>query len=58
MAEKRRRPIWGLVGLVLVVLGAVFACQGSYSGIGYGLVVVGGMVLVVALFTGNVRLFG
>lgn len=56
--EKKKRPIWGLVGLVLIVLGIVFACQGSLSGVGYGLLVMGGIVLVAALFTGNVKLFG
>lgn len=53
---KERQPIWGLVGMVLVVLGIIVAVAGA--GWGYALIVVGGLVLVVALFTGNVKLFG
>lgn len=53
---KERQPIWGLVGMVLVVLGIIVSVAGA--GWGYALIVVGGLVLVVALFTGNVKLFG
>jgi uncharacterized protein (DUF983 family) len=56
--EKRKQPILGFLGLGLITIGVLWSCAGTASGWSYGLIVVGGLVLVIALFTGNVKLFG
>jgi hypothetical protein len=44
------------MGLILV--GLIWSCAGTASGWSYGLLALGGVILIVALFTGNVKLFG
>ena len=52
----KKKPILGLIGLALVAGGVLASC--ADVGLGLGMVVVGGVVLVGALVTGNVKLFG
>ena len=54
--ERKRKPWLGLVGLVLLLGGVFLSCQRVGWGVALG--AVGGLVLIYALVTGNVTLFG
>ena len=53
---KKKRPAIGLGGIVLVVVGVLVGCNSPEWGIAIGLV--GLVVLIYALLTGNVKFWG
>jgi uncharacterized membrane protein YvbJ len=53
---KKRHPIIGFIGLILILIGIGVSCADANWGIGIGLV--GAAVLVFALITGNMKLSG
>lgn len=56
MEEKQRKPWIGFAGMLLIIAGALLSCQ--EAGWGVAVVAVGGGVLIYALVTGHVKLFG
>ena len=54
--EKRKRPIIGFIGMILLIIGVIVVFSNVTAGLIVG--VIGLAVLVFALFTGNVKLFG
>jgi len=54
--EKKKMPILGFIGLLLVVVGVIVACNNT--GIGIGILMLGVVLLIYSLFSGNVKLLG
>lgn len=53
---KPKRPIIGFAGIILTIIGAIIACNKPAWGI--AIVTIGAIILVYALFTGNIKLLG
>ena len=54
--EKKKMPVLGFIGLLLVVVGLIVACNSP--GIGIGILMLGVVLLIYSLFSGNVKLLG
>lgn len=55
---RKRYPIIGFVGMVLLVLGIIGTCADRGAVWPMTVILVGAIILVVALFTGNVKFLG
>jgi hypothetical protein len=53
-----KHPGIAFLGLGMLAIGILWSCAATASVWSYALVVLGAVVLVIALFTGNVKLFG
>ena len=56
--EKKRHPEIGFLGLVLLVIGIVAACGAEGALWPFAVIAVGGLILAIALFTGNLKFMG
>lgn len=54
--EKKKNPVIGLVGILLLVVGIFVGCNSLWWGVAIG--GVGFAVFVYAMLTGNLTLFG
>lgn len=55
-SEKKKMPVLGFVGLILIIIGGIVICNSP--GIGVGILLLGLVILIYSLFSGNVKLFG
>lgn len=55
--EKKRKPVIGFFGMILLLIGLCMVFN-QPSALGGGLAIGGGIILVYALLTGNIKLFG
>ena len=57
-AEKKKQPILGLVGILLMAAGLCVASTSDSVGFGVVMLGVGAVVLAFALFSGNIKFLG
>jgi hypothetical protein len=58
--QPQKKPYIGGAGLTLISLGIVFMCSGvsEVRGPAMALIAIGGIVVIIALFTGDIKLLG
>ena len=54
--EKEKKPIIGFIGLLVMLFGFTFGCMGTSWA--YWVAIAGGVILIYALLTGNVKFLG
>jgi len=60
MTEKKKRPLIGGAGLLLLLIGCILrtTMSGTAWWVPLGVVILGALLLAYALFTGNLTFFG